>query len=232
LKAAELKFEAERQAQSGAENSSAAIVSASLAMPKSTSQAVAVAMKDERRTKRSNHIMKDGSDEIHNSGGKRQTQSKPVKLVAKKAVSRTSVSSSDNQWPHLDSSRLFEDGFKEDRRRQSEFHEELLRVRQDVAAAQVRRRKELAKQHLVFKLRAMQTAKHLGHGGLFSDVDGRKSTYVPARGKVHSAVKLINSRNIVSDRSKYEPTTEHSLSINNNKMSIQAENVLRARRRK
>ena len=194
-------------------------------MPKSTSQAVTVALKDEQRPAPS-QSKKGRFDEIHKSGSQRREVSKAVRLLAKKAMKRKSELSRENQWPHLDSSRLFEDGFKEDRHRQSEFHQELLRVRQSVAAAQLRRRKELAKLHLVYKLRAMQTAKHLDDGGLYSDVDDKKSTAVSARmsdtENVHSRYGTRNGAR--NGRVKNGDAPEH--------LSAHAEHVLHARRMK
>jgi hypothetical protein len=206
-------------------------VSASLAMPKSTSQAVTVALNDERRSAPSK-LMKGKSYEIHTSGGERHESSKAVRLLAKKATKRKSELSPENEWSHPDSSRLFEDGFKEDRHRQSEFHQELLRVRQAVAAAQLRRRKELAKQHLVFKLRAMQTARHLDNGGLYSEFDKKKYTAISARKgnpeKVHSGYGIRNGLARQSTRDG----PEHSFSIHENSLSAHAEHVLHARRKK
>ncbi len=145
-----------------------------------------------------------------------------------KATKRKSEMSLD-----LESSHIFEDGFKEDRHRQSEFHQELLRVRQAVAAAQLRRRKELAKQHLVFKLRAMQTAKHLDDGGLYSNLDHKKSSAVSARigdtDKVHSGYGASQG---LAGRSKEGDASGRSLSTNENKLSAHAEHVLHARRKK
>jgi hypothetical protein len=184
-------------------------------MPKSTSQAVAVAMKDERSSAPRKHKMR-GSEENHKSGSHTQKESKAVRLLAKKATKRKSEESSDKPWSpsRLDSSRLFEDGFKEDRHRQSEFHQELLRVRQDVAAAQLRRRKELAKQHLVFKIRAMQTAKHLDNGGLYGNIYSKQSTAVHTRtgdrDNVHSAFGAVYG---LTGRSKSGDASKHSLSI-------------------
>ena len=202
LKAAELKFEASKQVKNGGVNSSAAIVSASLAMPKSISQAVTLAVKDVEQKSKAEDLEKSKS-ELHEIS----TQHNVKAPRSSKRSEWTESKVTKHSW--LDSSSIFEAGSREDRERQHKFHAELLRIRQDVVNSQIRRKKELAKQRLLFKIRALQTARHLEQGGSF---------HVKSKAKTHDEIKSSSSprrrhtlhrRKMAASHHEFAPPVEH-----------------------
>lgn len=163
LKAAELKFEAAKQARSAGNTSSAAIESASLAMPKSTSRAVTVALKDDEQQTEAKHA-RISTSHIHERHRLRVLENRQI--LHRKGNAEQKLQNHRTPW--FESSSIFDAGSREDQQRQLRFHEQLLQIRKHVAAEHLRQQKQLAKQHLLYKLRALRTARHLEHS-TFSD---------------------------------------------------------------
>ena len=169
LKSAELKFEAQIQAKA---NSSKAILGSSLALPKSTAQAVTLL----RAVKR--------------SSSSRET-SRETKFLARTSDPNSQHSSAKSKasWYMVDSSKLEAAAKAEDRARQEKFHQELLKVRKDANMAARKSQKELAREHLLYKKRAKQTATtdaggphspHRSHSGRGQPGHGAKESHEAA----------------------------------------------------
>lgn len=190
-------------------------------MPKSTSRAVTVVMKDVEQQSEAIHkrsmISYDSSPRIQ-----KIPQFVSTGANGKEHIQET-LNKKSQAW--YDSSSLFEAGSKEDERRQDKFHAELLQIRKDVAAEHQRRAKQLAKQHLLFKLRALRAARHLENDNIFADKSSRTYQFTQSKVK-RTASDSSLKRHIISKALHQHKSTSHDIAVAN-----QAEKVRHARSR-